>query len=385
QTLQNLLPTLALRPAAILQVRSSSPRFDQTAEHLKAGCLVAGLTDMKFLPVATIPNESPTIGETETALDEIIGQYPEFRFALNVTGGTKLMSIGAYRFAERHRLAALYTDTLNSRSFVDVGTGLWTGMPSLAETVDKLTVPVVMAAQGKSIREDSISEKLLLFGRRAWELRSHNQAAIQAWTGSIRAGLPRDESGRIAKQASKLREFLQQPLPSPQSEAAENYLDAAAEAGLINVDLTGRAYLKADPVKSSVERASNLLDGGWLELAVAAFAGDGDRFADVHWSVEPMKSEDPADYGETDLVLLDRKELRLAIISCKSGLKHVSKLEHLSSWRDRARTLGGSYAAVHLAVFQVSDVSEVASLKKLGKAMGINVHVGDEIRSFFSA
>jgi hypothetical protein len=105
---------------------------------------------------------------------------------------------------------------------------------------------------------------------------------------------------------------------------------------------------------------------------------------DVHWSIMPENAGDPADYGETDLVLLDRNELRLAIVSCKSSLKHVSKLEHLSSWRDRARTLGGSYAAVHLAVFQANDPAEVAAMKKLSKAMGISVHAGDEIRSVFS-
>lgn len=385
QTLQNLLPTLALRPEAILQVRSSDARFASIPGHLEDACRKAGLNSMQFLPVVTIPSASPSIEETESVLNEIRMRQDANTLCVNLTGGTKLMSIGAYRFAEYHRLASLYTDTQNRRAFADAATAPWPQpLPLLPETVDQLTVPVVMAAQGKTFSEDTISEAMLDFGRRAWDLRTEHHEAISAWTEKIRESVPRSNNGKVTNNPQDLKTFLTKPLPSATSEAASDYLDAAADAGLLRVDLSGRTFLATQASKTDIERTMNLLDGAWLELAVAAFARRGTRFADVHWSIMPESAGDAADYGETDLVLLDRKKLRLAIISCKSSLKHLSKLEHLSSWRDRARTLGGSYAAVHLAVFQASDPSEVASMKKLGKAMGISVHVGDEIRSFFS-
>lgn len=385
QTLQNLLPTLALRPKAILQIRSADRRFAGTPRHLEEACRKAELPKLKFLPIETVPSESPSIEETETLLNNIRARHADASWGLNLTGGTKLMSIGAYRFAEYQRLPSLYTDTQNRRAFVDASTGTWdSSLPNLMETVKKLTVPMVMAAQGKDFRDQMISPELLHFGARAWELRMRHPAPISQWTAAIRDSVPR-KNHRVIRSPSDLQNFLARPLPVAETPAASDYLDAGVEAGLLRVDLSGRAFLNAEPKKPSIERVCNLLDGGWLELAVAYFAQTGARFGDVHWSVEPMASGEPADFGETDLVMLDREALRLSIVSCKSTMRDVSTLEHLASWRDRARSLGGSHAATHVCVSRVDNQDQSGSLHRLGDAMGIRIHIGQEIPAFFLA
>ena len=383
QTLQNLLPALALRPGRIIQVKSSDPRFLQTPRHFVDACKVAGLDATDFPLAETIPHDSPDIQETMQCLEAIIARYGKADLALNLTGGTKLMSIGAYRVAAAHGIPSLYTDTQNRREFVDAQTGPWaSSLPSLAEQVQKLTVPMVMAAQGKDFLEDSFTQHLLEFGREAWRLRLDYHEAISAWTGAIRNSLPR-RNGRIDDRPASLRQFLQTPLPATASAAAADYLDAAAQAGLLRVEPDGRAYFAAEPKKSSVERVSNLLDGAWLELAVADMARRGGRFADLHWSVEPEQRGD--DYGETDLIAVDREKLNLAVISCKTSTEHVSTLEHLSSWRDRARTLGGSHASGHLCLFRAKSPDQANNLRAMGAKMNIQVHIADAIPACFAA
>lgn len=382
QTLQNLLPALALRPGRIIQVKSSDLRFKQTPRHFVDACKVAGLDATDFPLAETIPHDSPDIQETMQCLEAIVARYGTTDLVFNLTGGTKLMSIGAYRVAAAHGIPSLYTDTQNRREFVDAQTGPWaSSLPSLAEQVQKLTVPMIMAAQGKDFLEDSFTGPLLEFGREAWRLRLDFHEAISAWTGAIRNSLPR-RNKRIDDRPAILRQFLQTPLPSPASAAASDYLDAAAQAGLVRVEPDGRAYLAAEPKKSSVERVSNLLDGAWLELAVADMARSGGRFADLHWSVEPEQRGD--DYGETDLIAVDRQKLNLAVISCKTSTEHVSTLEHLSSWRDRARTLGGSHASGHLCLFRAKSPAQASDLCAMGKNMNIQVHIAEAIPACFA-
>ncbi len=384
QTLQNLLPTLALRPSHVIQVRSSDPRFDRTPSYLETACREAGLTETKFLTPETIPGASPDITETSAFLTTLCERQKGHSLCLNFTGGTKLMSIGSYRVAEHLRIPSLYTDTLHRRNFVDGGTGPFLKiLPELHSFLNQITVPVVMAAQGKEFRKDSITPQLLEFGKAAWSIRSQHHEAVAAWTSRIRTAVPRDKNGRVESKSGKLKDFLLSPLPFPEADAAQDYLDAAVQAGLLSVDASGEVHMQTEPKRSAVERVSNLLDGAWLELAVAAAANDGSRYGDIHWSVQPS-DQTGEDYGETDLIAVDRRRLNLAVVSCKTSTAHVSSLEHLSSWRDRTRTLGGSHASGILCLFRVKSPDEEGRLRAMGKKMGIEILIGDEIVTHFS-
>lgn len=384
QTLQNLLPTLALKPRRVLQVRSNDNRFKDSPAYLEKACRAADLKYIEFLPPETIPSDSPDIEETSRFFDSLFERHKSENLCLNFTGGTKLMSIGAFRVAEHLRIPSLYTDSLNRHEFVDAHTGAWpVPLDSMQSLTSGLSVPVVMAAHGKVFKAADLNEKLLGFGATAWSLRLTDHATIAVWTKSIRDSLPRDSNNRISSNPQNLRAFVQNKLPPRHSEAAEAYLEAAAEAGLITVDISGCARPNVEAKKSSVENFSNLLDGGWLELAVLNFARAGSRFQDMRWSVEPPANTPPSDFGETDLIAVETSKLGLAIFSCKSSLEHVPQLEHLAAWRDRARALGGSHAHAHLCLFQAKSPDQANTLKTRGEAMNVKVLMGEEIPAYF--
>ena len=377
ETMQNLLPLLALRPERVIQICSNDSHFQQIAANFEKAARNAG--SRAEFQTHNLKSQSPLPEEVRHAHKQLLSVFPGA--VVNITGGTKLMSLGAYLGAsEFHDSAILYCDTVNKR-FVQVGrNALPPSLPAFDGVAALLTVPMVMAAQGKEFREASFTVPLLAFGRTAWELRLHHHEPISAWTGAIRNSLPRNKD-RITDRPADLHQFLQTPLPPAGSDAARDYLDAAAEAGLLRVEPDGRAYFATEPRRSSVERVSNLLDGAWLELAVADMARRGNRFVDLHWSVEPQQHGE--DYGETDLIAVDREKLNLAVISCKTSTERVSTLEHLSSWRDRARTLGGSHATGHLCLFRAKSSDQAKTLHAMGKKMNVHVHIADEIPAYF--
>lgn len=187
QMVQNLLPTLALRPDVVVQVRTSDPRFKDSPEHLSAACHVAGLERVQFLPPETIPFDSPTITQTSDFLDSLCERLKEYRLVFNLTGGTKLMSIGAYRVAQHRRIPSLYTDTQNSQAFVAGETGdLSAAVRTLSETAGELSVPVLMAAHGRGPERwtsQRPSDLLRQFGSRAAEIRAQGPPAeFTRWT-----------------------------------------------------------------------------------------------------------------------------------------------------------------------------------------------------------
>lgn len=378
--MQNLLPMLALKPRVVIQICSNDSAIFEAALHIEAAARKAGI-DADF-QTCKLPGSSPGIEEVLQAHKELISRHPGA--VANITGGTKLMSLGAFLGASGFQDSPiLYCDTANRR-FIQVGkVPLPAHMARFHDVASLLTVPVAMAAQGKVFKEDSITPALLEFGRTAWALRLEHHETIAAWTSKIRNAVPR-RNGRVDKNRQSLESFLSSPLPFPESEASCAYLDAAVKSGLLDVTPSGHVRMQAMPKPSSVERVSNLLDGGWLELAVASMAVEGERYGDLHWSVEPA-DQAGADYGETDLITVDRRKLNLAVISCKTSTEHVSTLEHLSSWRDRARTLGGSHASGHLCLFRTKSPDETVRLKSMAGKMGLYLHIGEEIPAHFTS
>lgn len=381
ERMQNLLPILALDPSRVIQICSDDPKILAAAAHTEAAAKEAGI-NAEF-QIHKLPSSAPSVEDVRHAHKQLISIFPGA--VVNITGGTKLMSLGAYLGASEFPDAPiLYCDTAN-RQFIQVGHHpLPSEMLTFPDVSDRLTVPIVMAAQGKSFREDAISQSLLEFGKSAWNLRILHHEAISAWTSSIRNEIPRDKKGRIVKNRTQLETFLANPLPFPNSAAACDYLDAAVHVGLLTVTPEGQVQMLAKPSASSIERVSNLLDGAWLELAVAEMIATQSRYSDVRWSVQP-DNQAGADYGETDLIAVDRHRLNLAVISCKTSTAHVSTLEHLSSWRDRARTLGGSHASGHLCLFQSRSSDEETRLQTMARTMGLHVHIGLAIPAHFAA
>ncbi len=153
-----------------------------------------------------------------------------------------------------------------------------------------------------------------------------------------------------------------------------HFVDACKVAGLDATDFPLADTIPHD--SPDIQETMQCLE------AIIARHDKADLALNLHWSVEPEQRGD--DYGETDLIAVDRQKLNLAVISCKTSTEHVSTLEHLSSWRDRARTLGGSHASGHLCLFRAKSPAQASDLCAMGKKMNIQVHIAEDIPACFA-
>ena len=115
QTLQNFLPMLALQPDRVIQIRSSDRRFDRPCAALHRAAALAGFPGK--IEDRVIPAESPGIGESEAAVRAALEGCGGQTAVVNLSGGTKLMAIGALRAAGNLH-PAFYCDTESRGEFV---------------------------------------------------------------------------------------------------------------------------------------------------------------------------------------------------------------------------------------------------------------------------
>jgi hypothetical protein len=262
---------------------------------------------------------------------------------VNFTGGTKLMSVGAYLTASELQAPSLYCDT--PRTFVDGKTGLLPALPSVADVARALNVGIVLTAHGlppDHIKMEQPSAALLAFGREAFRLRQQHPAAIPKWLAETRPRFRNDKDKFVDGQA--LRQVLQRPL-SWHDEPGYDYLSAAAAAGIVRQqqDVFFLNPLPDGPAKQlgkQAEKNFRRLEGSWFELFVCDRMQISGHCIDLRWSVEAK----PDAAVETDIVALDRRTLSLLFVSCKVSDEHVRALEHVFETRQRAVRFGGTFA-----------------------------------------
>jgi len=381
QTMQNLLPLLALEPACAIQVRGAGAASESSDKRLVMATVQAGLKTQFVSHVIDSPK--PAMDQVSEAVRRVLKDHPNA--VVNITGGTKLMSLGAYLAATQAQVPILYCDTA-SRQFIFVNGNR--NIRSFDDTVDQLNTCIVMAAHGFSPEDwksDEPTTQLREFGRCAAEIRL------------------RSDPQQFSKFIGELKKhFSPNGKPSPEiapliadSKMKLDYFQAAERAGLLRqVDdgmaiLTGAAnshpqFLPVKHGSNSREKISinkelhRLLDGLWLELHVINQLRSNIRFADIQWSVQPATKTQ--DFGETDIVCVDRKTARLMVISCKSI---PPSIEHFEALRQRAEQFGGSHVEPVLCIFD--PLQRESECRSWAKHMDITALIHDaEISKFFA-
>ncbi|MBN2452284.1 MAG: DUF1887 family protein, partial [Lentisphaeria bacterium] len=181
QTMQNLLPILALRPRKVVQVLSGHSRFPAVARDLERALDRVALASAGGAPrpeceTVPVPGTSPGIEQTAKVLHGVADANPDC--ILNITGGTKLMSIAAWQVATGRDKPWLYCDTQMQR-FVCTPHPQLSGVPPFDRVVASLTVDVVMAAHGAGTGRTPgtpLTPERLAFGRETYRLRAANPA-----------------------------------------------------------------------------------------------------------------------------------------------------------------------------------------------------------------
>ena len=386
QLLPNLLTVMALRPGRIIQVRNGdaakNPRMETATTHFRHALQVlANEPGFKgYQPKMVelnLPHLSPDLTSTRDLVATTLATTQGV--TVNFTGGTRLMSIGAFQAAAALGRPSLFCDT-EAQRFSDGrtgGQGRWPEYPSIASS---LSARLLVAAQGRNPddwRSEPATDPLRAFGLKAFELRNQHWNVLETLNKTLRPHFYTN-GDRLPHGAEELK-----PLPpqATSSEPARHFLAAAASAGLLRSD--GQSYkLNAQPTKRALERVLSLLNSGWLELAVMDCLVRNPRYKEPSWSVELARNEN-SDYSDTDLVCVDQNTASLRVISCKATTARPPQ-ELLDGVKERAMRMGGPDAAATLVVFKPAQGQENA-IRSYARRLGVDVALeADEIVKMFS-
>lgn len=371
QTLPNLLATLALRPSRVVHITSDPERFKVPIRNLERALSIAGHKTVTTTLDLHAPDPTPT--DVARALAALSSEWRPH--IINLTGGTKLMSIGSKVWADENSIPSLYVDTA-ARSFVSVGKIPLPDLDPLPLIANRLSLEVILAAHGvptDKLRAAPPSPAALTFGveaARAWE----NDQACASWLKLLRNQwlLPNDSPNPEA--------YLRGVAISP---ASDSLAQAAVQAKWAKID-TGGCFLPALPIGiagDQMKRSRFVADlfqnlaGGWFELYLAGLMIGSPHFHDVRWGVESPDRPDLA-LGENDVVALDRRSLSPVFVSCKSSSSFEKPLEHIFSLRQRATHFGGTHAQAVLCIARLHFPDQEKILSAYCRVAGVKLLIG---------
>ena len=361
EAMPSLFPILALKPTALVHVTSQG--FAQYSNPVLAAAKVANLSpkedSLLHLPLPTMPS----IIETHHAVKEGIdwlrarGLQP----VVNFTGGTKLMSIGAFYAAVSTTTPSLYVDG-DRQVFVDGRTG-----PELAAMLDNglalgmlaplLSVRMVLTAYGCEVQNSKRHGKELAPVAAALLLnRDDEMQAFENMAGKKGAFASLRSSKSVARwrEADKIRFDL----PDSIGAAAEvaglvrrvgTQFNLSADLNHGHDNAQSRKYRGPDPGQV-LQRRYQFFEGGWWEVVVAQAVEACSAFADVNVNLTIAKGGRLA--MEEDVLAM--QGLQLAYFSCKrSGADKL--VRHLEEVDASARRLGGKMTRKYLAVCHLPE------------------------------
>lgn len=383
QTMQNLLPLLALKPCRVIQICSNDEKIRRVARHIESAACLAGLQP-EFL-IHPLDGSFPTAEAVLLAHKQILSVFPES--VVNITGGTKLMSLGAYLGAsEFHDVSILYCDTDN-RQFIKVGKkALPDAMRRFSEIASTLKVSLILSAQGLEQGHDwkvlKASSARIQFGAKSIEMFEKNPNSMR----TIYQIINRHANAKGGKKPDNddLERATHQPIPISNEPIAEAFMDAAQRVQFIVKRRQGWFFnLPANgPLakrKDQLVKITQQLVGGAYEGYIDAQLVKSKRFGDYLHGVMPANASEESTFGETDFLAVEISRLSLAIISCKSA---PPSLEHLESLIARKSQFGGNFAKAILCI-KSAEEKRAGEIRRQCRLLGIECLIGGEVSSAF--
>jgi hypothetical protein len=392
QAWPNLLPILALKPTSVTFLTSADPKeeYRRSIEAIQNACRSLGVHfALKTLSTAA---GNPTTEQCRKALE---GLAPD---CINLTGGTKPMSIAAYDLAGQMRIPAFYLDTRRKSNPVETVsvTEAEFARPenwNLPAIVARITVPIALKANGFPVPDHfkSPPASWTAFSIHAAGIRSDAAAdrEIAKAVGQLRQQLMGTDSTMPKK--GQLRKVLQIPISAASGSPWHRYLTAASDAEIIQAADTTTSSdhqeffllcedpvtTQADALRSLANDTFKLLEGIWFELALLHHLQQKSSFSDIRWSVEADHLQDPAasSRGETDLVAFNTQQLVLHFISCKTTGPHGGALDHIQGLRRRATKEGGQFSKAELWIFRPKSDDHRRDLENHCKAQEVALRV----------
>jgi len=365
QTLQNLLPINALLPRALLHL--TTQKTAHRSAHIYHAASVSGAAaPLEIIRLSDMPSIEETARAVARGVDWALskGLQP----VVNFTGGTKLMSIGAYQQAGKSGVPSFYVDT-QSGHFVDGATAaglleLFAGDFSFSRIIADLSLDTMVVANGhRSVSAGRDWRSCLSAATAILENSRASEALTEALFGK-NGLLPNSTEPRNAKDWLPV---LRKPFPVPESLLGELVAAKVLLAGpsfgtallpthtlpdlqalASGVSGSSEAYFAAiEPVQQSI----SFLGGSWWEVVVAEAMVRSGRFQDLRWSAKiTQQSGVPL---EEDVLALDGADA--VCVSCKKSSGGKARLiPHLDELSSRAKAIGGNFTRAFLAVHQFS-------------------------------
>lgn len=389
QTIQNLLPTLRLKPKKLIHL--VTPKTAARSAVLHSAAKAAGIApDLETIQLSAMPG----IPECFNAVaDALAKNKTEGLSVVNFTGGTKLMSIGAFAAAQTQKVPSLYVDTMDA-CFVDGATSpemttLLAGDWSFTPIRNQLRADVLGIANGVSrITSGKPWQAMLPLAEHLFHEIADEEATNAALHGpagifpkGIEPRTPKDWlplfdkaiplPARVARLAVEAK--LVRPGPSDIEVLLPDTNRAELEhlAGHQVTDFNARYFAAV----ASLQHCAAFLTGAWWEVIVCDAAQKSGLFRDLRWSANVGDRNGPD--TEEDILGVDGVEL--LYINCKRGGSKSRLLPLLEEVRARAATIGGSFNRRFLAVLQPPQGKVAANLQQQAAKLGIRLITGNNV------
>ena len=315
QTMQNLLPILQYRPQRVVFV--STREEDESRKHLEP---ILRAQQIAYDPPLYVDAYTPD--STVQVCQEVLKRYGSANLIANVTGGTKIMSLAAFRTFSTAGIPCLYTDTEHKRLLFLHPEGRET---EPLET--KVGVLTYLQAHGQAAHTRGPDSRLVL--PQLARFIGQHIAEVEPFLSRLRF--------EMQKNPQQLR-FLFSLDGQQRNATAAELLQHASRAGMLDARRAGTQELEVD---FHSERACRYLEGDWLEdLVFDAVRQAGFDSAATNIAL-PWKDAQQKEMNEIDVAVVHN--LRFFYLSCKTRSDPVEIKHHLYELDTLAKLTGGLF------------------------------------------
>jgi Domain of unknown function (DUF1887) len=319
-TILHQKPEIVIAICSVESVKKEWPGLKKAIKNLLPSCKIKEKVVDGYL-----------LEQIEPACESELGKLPKKDWIFNITTATSIMSIGAYRVAERcaHKIpvGCWYLDTARSRVISLVGQGgdeeiFKLGVDQYAAVYDCRLVPGSLEGEREYCQQYWLPFTQILVDN------PHNIDLLKEVVKKITNRKPKKEDGP---------KELDIPVSS---DAMYTLLAKAFEFGLLGSlkRERGRIFFSISYLQA------NFLEGPWLEAYVWHEAYKLSMFSDCLWNqklVDGKKFTDKDSKNELDVSMIYKAQLFIA--ECKSGVADAFDAEVLYKLDSVANPLGNQF------------------------------------------
>lgn len=340
QTMQNVLPILHMQPQRVVCL--STREEDSSRTYLEAV-----LQGQHIALDAPLYVDAYTPADTVRACQQLLARYGAEQLVANLTGGTKVMSLAAFRTFAAAGVPCLYTDTPHQRLLY-----LYPETQAAEPLVTRVDVLTYLQAHGQraSLRDQAL--RLRCPAMTAFI--GQHIADLEPFLGRLRYEMQRQGQTRL----------LFTPEGKQRRHIAAQFLSQAMQQGLLEAKPAGRMQVE---ITFRDEKARRYLEGEWLEdLVYSTVQQVGCDSAATNVALA-WKDAPDREMNEIDVAVVHN--LRFYYLSCKTGSEASQMKQHLFELETLSALAGGLFN--HPILVASSPKAAPAYLRRRMETLGI--------------